>query len=183
MIIAIEGPDGAGKTTLARALADRLSAHLVALPSREVVPWLAPGHDATGSPLPDTPSAALARALSLPPPLARTLLLADCMRAVHEARERGGVTIMDRCALSTAVYQRWPEAIALSGELRPDRVIVLLPGVEVLVERLGARGETLDDFGLGWEYFILAQKAIRAKWAISRHESLTVDEAVRVVGR
>jgi dTMP kinase len=131
LFIAIEGPEGAGKTTLAEALAGRL-ANL----GREVVRVREPG---------GTPVAEAARAAFLDPaleatPLAEVFLLlaarADLVaRVIRPALARGAVVLCDRYDLSTEAYQiagrrldadgvRAANRLATGG-LRPDVTLVL----------------------------------------------------------
>jgi dTMP kinase len=131
LFVAIEGPEGAGKTTLAEALAGRLTDL-----GREVVRVREPG---------GTPVAEAARAAFLDPaldatPLAEVFLLlaarADLVaRVIRPALGRGAVVLCDRYDLSTEAYQiagrrldadgiRTANRLATGG-LRPDVTLVL----------------------------------------------------------
>jgi thymidylate kinase len=93
LLIAIEGVDGTGKTTLARALAAALNARIIKRP------------------IPGSPAAELIKAHRDDPSQASFLLSAlddDCAAALEAARAyqaQGHAVILDRHYLSTAVYQ------------------------------------------------------------------------------
>lgn len=150
MFIAVEGPDGAGKTTLVRLLHDRLVAS-----GRNVVRVREPG---------GTPVAERARAIVLDPTLdvgaeAELFLMlaarADLVRRViRPALDEGRVVLADRFALSTVAYQGHgrglsqeavAQAIALAtGGLVPDLTIVLDVSPAVVRQRRGSGGRTRD---------------------------------------
>jgi dTMP kinase len=119
LFVAIEGPEGAGKTTLAEALAGRL-AEL----GREVVRVREPG----GTPVAEaTPLAEVFLILA-----ARADLVA---RVIEPALGRGAVVLCDRYDLSTEAYQiagRQLDAEGIrranrlaTGGLKPDVTLVL----------------------------------------------------------
>ena len=140
--IVLDGPDGCGKSTQARMLADRLAAGADVLLTRE------PG---------GTPAGARIREVLLDPetghldPLAEAFLFcAD--RAQHvrtlirPALQEGKVVICDRFASATVVYQGYAgrlgielaeqlSAIATDG-LQPDLLIVLDVDAETAAQRL-----------------------------------------------
>jgi dTMP kinase len=151
--VTLEGGEGAGKSTQARALAERLAAA-----GRTAVLTREPG---------GTPFGEIARALVLhhalsaggePVPVGETaeLLLFAASRAqlvdsvIRPALERGMVVICDRFADSTVAYQGYgrgidldeiasANAIATRG-LRPDLTVLLdLPVATGLERRLGER--------------------------------------------
>lgn len=141
VFIVVEGPEGAGKSTLVRALADRLQAE-----GHPVVTVREPG---------GTPVAEAARevALKFPhdmAPAAELFLFlaarADLVhRIVRPALEAGEVVVADRFDLSTLAYQvagaglpyeEVAQAIRLAtGGLVPDVTLVLDIPVEVGRER------------------------------------------------
>lgn len=150
MFVAIEGPEGAGKSTLAGALVRRLEAA-----GREVVRVREPG---------GTPAAEAARAAFLDPaldatPLAEVFLLlaarADLVaKVIRPALERGAVVVCDRFDLSTEAYQiagrgldpvavRSANALATGG-LRPDLTLVVDVPADVGRARQAAQGKVLD---------------------------------------
>lgn len=131
LFVAIEGPEGAGKSSLTAALTERLRAA-----GHEVVAVREPG---------GTPVAEAARAAFLDPaldaaPLAEVFLLlaarADLVaKVIRPALARGAVVLCDRYDLSTEAYQiagRGLEAAAVraanrlaTGGLRPDVTLVV----------------------------------------------------------
>lgn len=149
MFIAVEGPDGAGKTTLVQLLEGRLRAA-----GHDVVTVREPG---------GTPVAEGARRLVLDPehrmdaPAELFLMLAAradlVSKVIRPALAAGSVVLADRFALSTIAYQAHgrglPEvdvarAIDLAtGGLRPTLTIVLDVAPETARARL-AHGNPLD---------------------------------------
>jgi dTMP kinase len=145
--IALEGPDGAGKSSVAAHLAQRLSAEGHAVrPTRE------PGGTRLGEQvraiLLDT--AAVARGPESDALLfnaARSQLVREVIRP---ALERGEVVVCDRFAASTLAYQGYGSGVDLgvlrdlealaTGGLRPDLVILLDVPVAVGLARRG-RGD------------------------------------------
>jgi dTMP kinase len=150
--IAVEGPEGAGKSTLVRWLAARLRAD-----GREVVTVREPG---------GTPVAEAARrvALKFPhemAPLAELFLIlaarADLVhQVVRPALKAGQVVLADRFDLSTTAYQvaggGLPgEAVAqanrlATGGVAPDVTLVLDVPVDVGRQRQRVRGKVQDRF-------------------------------------
>ncbi len=157
--IVVDGPDGAGKTTLVRRLASRLRAA-----GREVLEVRQPG---------GTPVAEAARAAALDldmhaSPLAELFLMlaarADQVEKVmRPALERGQVVLSDRYDLSTEAYQiagrglprdrvMGANELATDG-LRPDLTIVLDLPAEVGLKRQAHDGKEPDRIereGLEW---------------------------------
>jgi len=152
VLIVVEGPEGAGKSTLVRALADRLQAE-----GRPVITVREPG---------GTPVAEAARevALKFPhdmAPAAELFLFlaarADLVhRIIRPALEAGDVVVADRFDLSTLAYQvagaglpyqEVAQAIRLAtGGLVPDVTLVLDIPVEVGRERQRAAHKVQDRF-------------------------------------
>ncbi|MDH4045380.1 MAG: dTMP kinase [Gemmatimonadota bacterium] len=150
LFVAIEGPEGAGKSSLARAL----STHIAAA-GRQVVAVREPG---------GTPVAEAARAAFLDPaldaaPLAEVFLLlaarADLVeKVIRPAVARGAVVLCDRFDLSTEAYQiagRGLDAAAIraanrlaTGGLRPDLTLVLDVPAAVGRARQAAQGKVPD---------------------------------------
>jgi len=151
LFVAVEGPEGAGKTTLVQRLADRLRAA-----GREVVEVREPG---------GTPTAEAARGLVLDPdkdwtaPAELFLYLAArselVERILRPTLERGeAVVLSDRYDLSTEAYQiagrGLPREDVLAanrlatGGLRPDLTFVLDVPPETGRQRQRAAGKTPD---------------------------------------
>jgi dTMP kinase len=152
LFIVVEGPEGAGKTTLVARLADRLREE-----GREVVAVREPG---------GTETAEAARALMLDPKLSWTdsaelfLVLAAraelVTRVIRRALERDEdvVVISDRFDLSTEAYQvvgRGLDREAVlaanrlaTGGLTPDLTLVLDVPAETGRGRQAAQGKTPD---------------------------------------
>lgn len=155
--ITIEGPEGAGKTTQAERLRDRLAAE-----GREVVLTREPG---------GTPLGEAIRELLLQPargrdhdPLADALLFnaarAQLVRTViRPALERGATVVSTRFADSTLAYQGYGAGLPIdglravedlaTGRLRPDRTILLdLPAEAGLARK---HGDELTRFETGFD--------------------------------
>ena len=152
VFIVVEGPEGAGKSTLVRSLAARLHAE-----GRPVVTVREPG---------GTPVAEAARkvALKFPhdmAPAAELFLFltarADLVhRIIRPALDAGDVVVADRFDLSTLAYQVAggglpPEEVAqairlATGGLVPDVTLVLDIPVEVGRERQRAAHKVQDRF-------------------------------------
>lgn len=152
--VTLEGIEGAGKTTLARALADALRARGV-----EVVLTREPG----GTPLAEQiRHAVLERHGEIVSPVAETLLM-FAARAVHldnlvrPALQRGAWVLCDRFTDATRAYQGGGRghdpalietlAAAVQGGLQPDRTLLLDLPVSTGLARARARsGQDPDRF-------------------------------------
>jgi len=146
MFIVLEGPDGSGKSTQTRLLAEHLSSR-----GRAVVQTREPG---------GTPAAEAIRALVLNPELAglddRTeALLFAAARAEHVAQvirpalQRGDTVVCDRYIDSSIAYQGVGRALGIdrirelsmwaTGDLVPDLTLVLDLDAAQGMSRVGVR--------------------------------------------
>jgi dTMP kinase len=130
--IALEGPDGAGKSTVAESLAERLSAE-----GRKVLVTHEPG----GTPLGEQVRAILLDGASVDRAPETDALLFNAARSqlvrdvIRPAMAQGEVVICDRFADSTLAYQGYGSGLDLAalreletwatGDLRPGLVILL----------------------------------------------------------
>jgi dTMP kinase len=150
-LITIEGLDGAGKTTLATALADALRARGVG----EVVALREPGGVAAAERIralvmdPDLRVGARAEALLYA--AARAQLVEE---AIAPALARGAWVLLDRFVDSSLAYQGAGRALGVepvrainafaTGELRPDRTLLLELDPALGRTRQDHRGEAPD---------------------------------------
>jgi len=152
VLIVVEGPEGAGKSTLVRALADRLQAE-----GRPVVTVREPG----GTPVAEAAREVVLRFPHEMAPAAELFLFltarADLVhRVIRPALATGDVVVADRFDLSTLAYQvagaglpyeEVAQAIRLAtGGLVPDVTLVLDIPVEVGRERQRAARKVQDRF-------------------------------------
>jgi len=152
VLIVVEGPEGAGKSTLVRALADRLQAE-----GRPVVTVREPG----GTPVAEAAREVVLRFPHEMAPAAELFLFltarADLVhRVIRPALATGDVVVADRFDLSTLAYQvagaglpyeEVAQAIRLAtGGLVPDVTLVLDIPVEVGRERQRAAHKVQDRF-------------------------------------
>jgi dTMP kinase len=151
LLVTVEGIEGSGKSTLVRALAERLARA---------------GHDVLATREPgDTPLGVAIRAALLdvtedpPTPMAELLLyLADrhqhVVRVIRPALDAGRVVLCDRFSDSTIAYQGYGRGLALEtvraldaaarDGLVPDLTIVLDCPPDVGLARAAARSGTRD---------------------------------------
>ena len=176
-LIALEGIDGCGKSTQARALAKALGARLTHEPGatplgarlREIL--LAPG-------APDAPGIT---------PRAEALLMAadraeHVALVVEPALAAGEWVVTDRYSGSTLAYQGWgrgllPEQLAwlvswAAGGLVADLSVLIDVAPEVAAVRLGRKADRLERLGPGFagrvrEGFLAQAEADPARWAVA----------------
>ena len=147
LLVVLEGPEGAGKTTQLRRLAERLSAA-----GRSVVAVREPGGTVVGDEirriLLDPASDIVPRAEALLFMASRAQLVE---REIRPALERGDIVLVDRFFLATYAYQGvgrgLPEAelqaanaTATQG-LRPELTLLMMLPVEEGLSRAIQRGE------------------------------------------
>lgn len=137
-LVVVEGPDGVGKTTQLRLLADWLRQH-----GREVVCVREPGGTAIGDEirrlLLDPASDVVPRAEALLYMASRAQLVA---REIRPGLARGATVLMDRFFLATYAYQGGgrelpEEALRAANALATDG---LVPGVTLLLALSGGEG-------------------------------------------
>ena len=194
LLITIEGIEGAGKTTLAAALAERLRSR-----GNEVVVTSEPGGGPIGERI---------RRILLDPSNSITdraeLLLFEAARAQHvetlirPALERGAVVICDRYTDSSIAYQGAARGLGTeavrqlndfaTGGLRPDLTILLdLPAQDGLarqsrVDRVSSEGQAFHEAVR--QGFLEAAKAEPDAFVVidaSKPFQLVVEEAVEAV--
>ncbi len=146
-LIVIEGPDGAGKSTLQRGLAAQLTARgITVVQSRE------PTNGPHGTALRQA-----ARSKRLAPEQELELLLKDrrahVIDVISPALARGEWVILDRYYFSTIAYQgaagldlAMLQAVNEAFAPPPDVLLLLDLPVEESLKRIQARGIASDDF-------------------------------------
>jgi len=184
VFIAIEGPDGSGKTTQARHLVERLSAE-----GRDVLAVREPG---------GTPAGERIREILLDPAVGE--LSAECetflymaaraelvRRVIRPALESGRVVISDRYLLSTVAYQGGAGALGAeavretgrlaTGDLSPDRTVVIDVPARTGLARVKAAGAADRMEGKGLAYHEAVREAYLAE--ASRDASAVVVDGTR----
>src|SRR4051794_4933130 len=150
IFITLEGPDGAGKSTQARLLADRLRAT-----GRELVTTREPGGTALGERIrdvlmyaPDGSHDALSDALLFNAARARQV-----SEVIRPALDRGAVVVCDRFSDSTLAYQGYGGGVPLDdlrrlkdiaiGPITPDRTVLidLSPAAGLARRNMGSSDE------------------------------------------
>ena len=152
--VALEGPDGSGKTTQAA----RLATWLASL-GREVVPCREPGGTALGERL----RSILLDRSGLTIGMRAEMLLFMSSRAqlveevIRPSLARGAVVVVDRFLLSTVVYQGyaggldveglWQVGLAATAGLLPDLTLLVDVPPEVAEARIGPPRDRIEDRG------------------------------------
>lgn len=149
LFVVVEGPDGAGKSTLARSIENRLRAD-----GHDVLLAREPG----STPLGEEVRRVLLESEYVNPYTELMLLNAARSALVRDvvvpALAAGRVVILDRYDLSSFAYQGYGHGIPLdqvravcdaaTGGLRPDVTFVLDAPAEVLAERMRGAGRSPD---------------------------------------
>ena len=178
LFITLEGPDGAGKSSQAGLLADRIRSL-----GREVVLTREPGGTALGE---QVRSVLLESGATGHDGLSDALLFNAARRrligeVIYPALHRGAVVVCDRFADSTLAYQGYGAGVPLNvlatlndvatSGLRPTRtVLVDLPVSEALARRRAASGE-LTRFETSAENDEAFHERVRAGfWALAAAE-------------
>lgn len=154
LFVALEGPDGSGKTTQAA----RLAAWLGSV-GREVVACREPGGTALGERL----RSILLDRSELTIGMRAEMLLFMSSRAqlveevIRPALDRGAVVVVDRFLLSTVVYQGysggldvdqlWQIGLMATSGLLPDLTLVIDVSPEVAKSRIGKGRDRIEDRG------------------------------------
>lgn len=148
--LVLEGPEGAGKSTLARALTARMEARGLA-PVQVREPGGTPAAEALRTELLDHARVFTPEAELLYVTTARADLVA---KVVRPALDQGRVVLSDRYDLSTMAYQVAGRGVdpetadrcnrAATGGLRPDLTLVLDVPIEIGLARQRAAGKLQD---------------------------------------
>lgn len=147
LLVVVEGIDGAGKSTLARALVERLRAL-----GHEVVASREPTDGPHGTRL--RQSATTGR---LSPAEELETFIADRREHVSElllpSLAAGKIVVLDRYYFSTAAYQGsrgldWRSILERNESFAPEPDVLLIPelAIEHSLERIRARGDVANEF-------------------------------------
>ncbi len=156
--VALEGPDGGGKTTQAARLAAWLGAF-----GREVVACRDPGGTALGERLrtlvKERSDLAIGMRAEMLLYMASRAQLVD--EVIRPALDRGAFVISDRFVLSNVAYQGyaggldvaevWDVARAATGGLLPDLTVIVDVPPAVARGRIGPSRDRIEDRGLDYQ--------------------------------
>lgn len=170
--IALDGPDGTGKSTQCRLLVDRLRAAGVA-----VTAAVDPGGTPVGVKLREL--LLFGRDHALSPRGEAMLFMASRAELVHRvirpALDRGDVVVSDRYLLSTVVYQGhaggldpgelWTIGTFAAGGAMPDRTVVFDLAPDLAAARRKADADRFESQGA--EYFVKVRAGFLAE-AVAR---------------
>ena len=173
VLITVEGVDGAGKTTLARALGERLDAEVLREPGGVEL------SERIRALVQDTALDVDPRAETLLYAAARAQLVAERVRPLLE---RGGTVVLDRYVDSSLAYQGGGRGLDVrainafaTGGLSPD--VTLLLRVDPLTARERKAGDDLDRLEREPEAFFAAVAAAYDELAAAEPERFRVLDA------
>lgn len=180
MLVTIEGIDGAGKTTLAAALARRTGAVLLREPGGVEL------SERIRALVKDPGLSVAPRAEALLYAAARAQLVEERLRPLLDAGER---VLMDRFVDSSLAYQGAARGLGTAavaainafgtGGLAPDRTLLLRIDAAAARERAGARGEAVDRLEAEGEDFFAAIARAYDELAAAEPERWRVLDATR----
>ncbi|MPZ14427.1 MAG: dTMP kinase [Chloroflexi bacterium] len=184
MFVTLEGPDGAGKTTQAARLVERLASARL-----EVVAVHEPGGTDLGADI----RALLVRQAGPPiDPWAEALLFSACRAqlvsdVIRPALGRGAIVVADRFSDSTLAYQGFGRGLPMNdvqllvrlatGGLRPDLTVLLDLPSEVGLARLRDLAQRAQ--GRKHQLSFLEELRIRQDWNRFEDEARAFHERVR----
>ena len=180
MLVTIEGIDGAGKSTLAAALADRLGAVLLREPGGVAL------SERIRSLVKDPALTVSARAEALLYAAARAQLVEERLRPLLDA---GETVLLDRFVDSSLAYQGAGRGVGVeairainefgTGGLTPVRTLLLRLDPAVARSRAGERGEAVDRLEAEGDDFFAAIAAAYDELAALEPDRFVVLDATR----
>lgn len=180
MLLTIEGIDGAGKSTLAAALADRIGAVLLREPGGVEL------SERIRALVKDPALTVGGRAEALLYAAARAQLVEERLRPLLD---EGQTVVLDRFVDSSLAYQGAGRGLGVgaigainafgTGGVEPDRTLLLRIDPERARERAGARGEAVDRLEAEGEDFFAAIARAYDELAAAEPERWRVLDATR----